>query len=552
MQQEKDNSSLNLLLAIALCLAILVGWSYLSEYMGWTPKPDPEVTAQQQAEAEKQAKAEKAAEKAKTSMPLTVFEPVPGRDITISTPLYEAVVHTGGGFVRSFKLKKYRTTIQPDAPLVNLVDDTTATSAPWGLVIDGAATWSLGKWAVETEPSTTLEAGQSTSLVLVGEVNGLRIRRELQFRADSYLIQEKIQLTPVNEQSRTARVAYTIASDASNAGGGQYDAMRIAWYNNGSLAQESDAEDLTKGLTATGDINWAGPMSTYFLSAALPAQPEGITAKAVLRGGVYRVALEQQDVQLTPGQSTELGVSYWMGPKVRKLLSAVSEPLASSVDLGTFSIIAKALLWLLEFFYSFVGNWGLAIILLTLLIKAVFWPLTAKSYASMEKMKKLQPMMTAIREKYKDDKEKMNKEAMALYKTYGVNPASGCLPILIQLPVFFGLYQALLASIELRHAVLIKYLPFTDHLWLADLSTKDPYYITPIIMGITMFIQQRLSPPPTDPTQQKIMMFLPLIFTVLFINFPSGLVVYWLVNNILSIAQQWLMHRKNKRLDDNG
>ena len=167
----------------------------------------------------------------------------------------------------------------------------------------------------------------------------------------------------------------------------------------------------------------------------------------------------------------------------------------------------------------------------------------------MEKMKKLQPMMMNIREKYKDNKEMMNKEVMALYKTYGVNPASGCIPILVQLPVFFGLYQALLTAIELRHATFVEFLPFTDTLWLADLSSKDPFYITPIIMGLTMFLQQRMSPPPTDPTQQKVMMFLPLIFTVLFLGFPSGLVLYWLVNNILSIAQQGLMHRKNRRLD---
>ena len=229
----------------------------------------------------------------------------------------------------------------------------------------------------------------------------------------------------------------------------------------------------------------------------------------------------------------------------RKLLRDISDELARSVDLGTFSIIAKGLLWLLEFFHKYVHNWGVAIIMLTFVIKALFWPLTAKSYASMEKMKKLQPMMTAIREKYKNDKEQMNKEVMALYKTYGVNPASGCVPVLIQLPVFFGLYQALLTAIELRHAPLVSTLPFTDKIWLADLSAKDPFYITPVIMGVTMFLQQRMSPPATDPMQQKIMMFLPIIFTFLFLGFPAGLVVYWLVNNILSIFQQWLMMRKS-------
>jgi YidC/Oxa1 family membrane protein insertase len=162
----------------------------------------------------------------------------------------------------------------------------------------------------------------------------------------------------------------------------------------------------------------------------------------------------------------------------------------------------------------------------------------------MEQMKKLQPMMTKIREKYPDDREKMNMEIMQLYKTYKVNPMGGCLPMLLQIPVFFALYQALLGAIELRHAAFISHLPFTDMVWLADLSARDPYYITPLIMGASMFLQQRLSPPMGDPTQAKIMMFMPVIFTFLFLGFPSGLVLYWLVNNILSMAQQWLMIRK--------
>jgi YidC/Oxa1 family membrane protein insertase len=242
-----------------------------------------------------------------------------------------------------------------------------------------------------------------------------------------------------------------------------------------------------------------------------------------------------------------VSVSYWFGPKDRHLMHAVSDELAKSVDLGMFSIIAKGLLWILEFFHKYVGNWGLAIIMLTIVIKIIFWPLTAKSYSSMEKMKRLAPMMQKIKEKHKDDKEAMNREVMALYKTYGVNPASGCLPLLVQMPVFFGLYQALLTSIELRHASFIPTLPFTDLPWLADLSAKDPFYITPLVMGVTMFLQQRLSPPAADPTQQKIMMFLPIIFTFLFLAFPAGLVVYWLVNNVISIGQQWWMLNRGKK-----
>lgn len=541
--------SKNLILAIVLCLVILFGWGRLAEYMGWVQTPDPAAVAQQQEAVRQEAvKAEQHKEEAAKAATLPVFTPAPGRDLTVDSPLYEAVFYTGGGPLRSFKLKKFQTGLAPDSPLVNMVDERTAAVAPLGLVINSQPSWSTGQWSLDSgEQSLKLDAGQQGALRLVGVVDNLRVVRELTFNADSYLIKEKIRLINAGDQPRSVRVSYTVASDASNAAGGRYDSMRVAWDNDGSLSEESSSKTLeSTGVQATGKIYWAGAMSTYFLSAVLPGETNNVTVKGLLQKTVYRTAVEEPENLLAPGQEKELTVSYWLGPKDRTQLLAVSDQLAKSIDLGMFSIIAKGLLWLLEFFHKYVHNWGVAIILLTIVIKAVFWPLTAKSYASMEKMKKLQPMMTAIREKYKDNKELMNKEVMALYKTYGVNPASGCVPILIQLPVFFGLYQALLTSIELRHAPFIMYLPFTDKLWLADLSAKDPYYITPVIMGLTMFLQQRMSPPATDPTQQKIMMFLPLIFTVLFLGFPSGLVIYWLVNNILSIFQQWLMMRKNK------
>ena len=541
--------SKNLILAIVLCLVILFGWGRLAEYMGWVQTPDPAAVAQQQEAVRQEAvKAEQRKEEAAEAATLPAFTPAPGRDLTVDSPLYEAVFYTGGGPLRSFKLKKFQTGLAPDSPLVNMVDERTAAVAPLGLVINSQPSWSTGQWSLDSgEQNLKLDAGQQGALRLVGVVDNLRVVRELTFNADSYLIKEKIRLINAGDQPRSVRVSYTVASDASNAAGGRYDSMRVAWDNDGSLSEESSGKTLeSTGVQATGKIYWAGAMSTYFLSAVLPGETNNVTVKGLLQKTVYRTAVEEPENLLAPGQEKELTVSYWLGPKDRTQLLAVSDQLAKSIDLGMFSIIAKGLLWLLEFFHKYVHNWGVAIILLTIVIKAVFWPLTAKSYASMEKMKKLQPMMTAIREKYKDNKELMNKEVMALYKTYGVNPASGCVPILIQLPVFFGLYQALLTSIELRHAPFIMYLPFTDKLWLADLSAKDPYYITPVIMGLTMFLQQRMSPPATDPTQQKIMMFLPLIFTVLFLGFPSGLVIYWLVNNILSIFQQWLMMRKNK------
>ncbi|WP_297847931.1 membrane protein insertase YidC [uncultured Desulfovibrio sp.] len=541
--------SKNLILAIVLCLGILFGWGYLAQYMGWVQQPDPAVVAQQQEAARQEAaRAEQRRQEAAQAATLPAFTPAPGRDLTVDSPLYEAVFYTGGGPLRSFKLKKFHSGLAPDSPLVNMVDERTAAVAPLGLVINSQPSWSTGQWSLDgDQQGLRLSAGQEASLRLVGMVDNLRVVRELTFSADSYLIREKIRLINTGEQPRSARVSYTVASDAGNASGGQYDSMRVAWDNDGSLSEESSGKTLeSTGVQVTGKIYWAGAMSTYFLAAVLPGDVNNVTVKGLLQKTVYRAAVEEPESMLAPGQEKVLTVSYWLGPKEREQLAAVSDQLARSIDLGMFSVIAKGLLWLLEFFHSYVHNWGVAIILLTVVIKAVFWPLTAKSYASMEQMKKLQPMMMALREKYKDNKELMNKEVMALYRTYGVNPASGCVPILIQLPVFFGLYQALLTSIELRHAPFITYLPFTDTLWLADLSAKDPFYITPIIMGLTMFLQQRMSPPATDPTQQKIMMFLPLIFTVLFLGFPAGLVIYWLVNNILSIFQQWLMMRKNK------
>ncbi|MDE5832262.1 MAG: membrane protein insertase YidC, partial [Desulfovibrio sp.] len=405
-----------------------------------------------------------------------------------------------------------------------------------------------GQWSDEEVRDLNLSAGETGTFAVVGMADTLRIRREFTIDADVYLIKEKLVVSNPGEQPRSARIAYTQAMDSNGLSGGQYDSMLVAWDDNGSLDDESSTKTLrTQGIQASGNIYWAGPMTTYFLSAILPAETAGGTVRARVQGDVYRVSLEAEEFVLQPGEQREIEISYWMGPKVRSLLADVSDQLARSINLGFFSMIGKGLLWLLEFFYGYVHNWGVAIILLTFLIKAVFWPLTAKSYSSMEKMKELQPMMMAIREKYKENKEEMNKEIMALYKTYKVNPMSGCVPMIIQIPVFFGLYQALLSSIALRHASFITYLPGTHVLWLADLSAKDPLYITPIVMGATMFLQQRMSPAPADPMQAKIMMFLPLIFTVLFLNFPSGLVIYWLVNNILTIFQQWLSMRKAKR-----
>jgi YidC/Oxa1 family membrane protein insertase len=256
--------------------------------------------------------------------------------------------------------------------------------------------------------------------------------------------------------------------------------------------------------------------------------------------------------ELSPGTQKEFQFLVFMGPKSMELLNSLGYDLGKALNFGFFNLIAKPCLWFMNKIHSVVPNYGIAIIILTIFTKVLLWPLGNKSYKSMSEMKKLQPLMTEIREKYKGDKQKMNQELMALYRTYKVNPMGGCLPMVLQIPVFFALYRMLYQAIELRHA------PF--FLWINDLSAPDrlfnfgfsipfmePPYGIPvltIIMGATMLLQQKMSPPPGDPTQAKMMMLMPVVFTFIFINFSSGLVLYWLVNNVLSISQQYYVQKK--------
>ncbi|TSA53141.1 MAG: membrane protein insertase YidC, partial [Planctomycetaceae bacterium] len=250
------------------------------------------------------------------------------------------------------------------------------------------------------------------------------------------------------------------------------------------------------------------------------------------------IGLEGPKNIIPPGQSGFFNYSLYLGPKDYDILKTENIGLENSIDFGSWiKWLALPLLIALKFLYQYVHNYGIAIVILTILIKIIFWPLGNKSYKSMKEMQKLQPMIKELQEKHKDDKAKVSQETMALYKRYKVNPMGGCLPMLIQIPVFFGLYKALLYSIELRHE------PF--FFWIQDLSAKDPYYITPIIMGATMFLQQKMTPQAGgNPMQQKLMLWMPVIFTFLFLNFPSGLVIYWLFNNVLSIGQQYYINKK--------
>lgn len=550
-----------LVIAILLSVAIFFGWNALSLYMGWIkPAPQPaaqNATRQAPAPVPSAAPGPEIVDTAQTSE----FRPADGSFVTVDTPLYRAVFHSQGGLLKEFSLKKYHEGLSQSSPPVNLISNAAWNRAPLGLLINGTATWTSPGWTLSGS-SLTLKAEDTGSLRFTGEVNGIKLVRELTFTGNSYSIAEKTNVTA----SEPENIRLALSFNASHLAleehhsllqslrylvlGGEkpipgevaHNMTRVAWLHDNTFNEDSSSGDLASGKELGDKVSWVGIMTNYFLGAiSMP----GADARAGARyaGGVFQVSLGKT-LSLEPAKPVVLDAAYYLGPKDASDLSAAPNSVARSLDYGMFSVIAKPLVLLLDFLNSYVHNYGIAIILMTVLIKLIFWPLSQKSYKSMEQMKKLQPLMAKIREKHADDKEAMNREIMQLYKTYKVNPAGGCLPILVQIPVFFGLYQALLNAIELRQAPFITHLPFTDHLWLADLSSRDPYMITPLVMGATMFLQQKLTPTPGDPTQAKIMMFMPLIFTVLFVTFPSGLVLYWLVNNVISICQQWWMLRR--------
>lgn len=282
---------------------------------------------------------------------------------------------------------------------------------------------------------------------------------------------------------------------------------------------------------------WAAMVEHYFVSAWIPPEALLNTYQTNKLGNeVYSIGLVEPSLTVVPGEKKSIHNQLYAGPEITETLESLAPGLELSVDYGMLWPICQPIFWLLKKAFQLTGNWGIAIILTTILIKLLFYKLSASSYRSMGNMRKLQPRLELLKERYGDDKQKFSQAVMELYKKEKINPLGGCLPVLIQIPVFIALYYVLLGSVELREA------PFIG--WITDLSNKDPYYILPILMGISMLIQQKLNPTPPDPVQAKVMMIMPAIFTVLFLNFPSGLVLYWLVNNILSIAQQWFITRR--------
>lgn len=536
-----------IILALVLSFAVFFGWQLLF--------PQPQTTqpvAQTDGQTPGQTSGQTTGQTSQAAVPqtpATVQEAGPvvatqGRNVTVTTPLYTAHFDTQGGLLEGLQLNHYFKTVpikgQPEPEKIDMVTG----GASLGLLVDGARTWENAQWDTEVQ-DVTIEEGTDT-LIFRGRIEGYDIERILTFEANNYLIKEEVRVTSTGASSADLVITRQAATDALTSLSTTYNMTQLVWMVNGALDNESDQKDLrNEGLPPVSGPTWGAIDNNYFVLAVQPG--ESTVLDGGMTGDTFFMNLKSATGSIRPGENKSVRTSYFIGPKERDLLAAASPELSKCVDFGWFDVIAKPLLISLVWLHQYVHNWGVAIIILTVIIKLIFWPLSQRSYKSMEQMKKIQPMVQKLREKYKEDKQRLNQETMQLYKTYKVNPAGGCLPMVVQIPVFFGLYKALLGAIELRHAGFIDMLPFTDMVWLADLSAKDPYYITPLIMGGTMFLQQLMTPTAGDPTQKKLMYIMPVVFTFLFLNFPSGLVVYWLCNNVLSIAQQWGIAQGGKR-----
>lgn len=467
--------------------------------------------------------------------------------IRVQTDVYELFISTAGGDIREAKLLEYPVSVKsPDDPYVLLTDARPLLYvAQGGLLSEQPAPTHKSFYQAE-QTEYVLGENESTLEVRLrwSDTGGLAVDKIYRFERGSYAIDVRYevsnnsaadwrgwaygQLLRNHPDGGGARLIYTYTGAALSSPDNRYDKISF-----------SDMRD--KKLERRTVDGWAAMLHHYFVTALIPANRDdeyryySLVVNRNTPDEAYAIGTTTPARTVAAGEQAVLEHRLYIGPKLQHVLEDLAPSLELTVDYGYLWFIAKPLFWILEKIHGLVGNWGWSIILLTILIKLVFYRLSAAGYRSMAKMRRVQPRLLAVRERYANDKQRLNQAMMDLYKTEKINPLGGCFPILVQRPVFIALYWVLLESVELRQA------PFI--LWLNDLSIPDPYFVLPLVMGVTMFIQQKLNPAPLDPVQEKIMTALPIVFTVFFAFFPAGLVLYWVVNNVLSILQQWMITR---------
>jgi len=541
-----------MMLAIALSIAVLIGYQYY--YSPQTPPPG--VAAGKDNVSAIPAPAEiggPVPSPAAVAGVLAAKTAAPGRTIAVKTPLYSAALVTEGGAVASFLLSGYKDAPGPTGqpleilggkkplrPTLSLYHEEDHPPLPSPLVFSSDAPAEI-----------TVKAGENRSVLLAWESTaGVRVWREYVFHGDKYEFEARVQVTNGSRETVTVRPGLELEQvyDGELAGD-SYSFHGIVVGTGKSGLKRYDLKDISKGKVEKGPARWIAADAKYFTWIVLPEREWSVTRASLAGETGVRVAAADTAATLQPGDTVRAGARVFAGPKRAALLEATGKDLPELIDYGWFAVVAKPLVLLMKASNRVTGNYGIDIILLTILIKILFYPLTQKSIVSMRKMQELGPILKTLKEKYKGDSQRLNQETMNLYKTYKINPLSGCLPMLAQIPVFIALYKGLLVTIELRHApffLWVNDLSAPEHLWNIAVAGYDlPIRLLPLLMGISMFIQQKMTPSAgMEPAQQKMMLFMPLIFTFMFWSFPTGLVIYWLVNNILAIGQQMIYNRK--------
>ena len=482
-----------------------------------------------------------------------------GKTVAIKSDVLSLTVNTYGGDVQAAQLLKYEQTLHSGTPFQLL------TSTPDFIYIaesgltgkdgpDNASQGSKRPVYQTAQSEYVLADGQDELKVpFTYQVNGATFTKYYILHRGNYAVDVQYE---VNNQSKNPlevamygqlKQTIELPKDAVTEGGGGLglSAFRGTAYSSAdtNYSKYSFGDIKDKALKVETNTGWIAMLQHYFASAWIPAQDQNnlFYSRSTAKNSQATIGFKGETTVIQPGKTQSINAKLWLGPEIQSELKQTANHLDLIVDYGWLWFLSQPLFYLLKFIHSFIGNWGFSIIVITFIVRGILFPLTRAQYRSMAKMKLLQPRLQALKERYGDDRQKMSMETMALYRQEKVNPLGGCLPLLIQMPIFLSLFYMLGNTVELRHA------PFA--LWIHDLSAQDPYYIFPLLMGATMFLIQKMSPTPvTDPLQQKLMTYMPLIFTVFFLWFPSGLVLYYIVSNLFTIAQQrviyWELEKK--------
>jgi YidC/Oxa1 family membrane protein insertase len=577
------------IIAIILTFIIVVAWGAIqSKYFpSEPPKPETkevrkDVVKDEAAPVEK--KVEREIREVKGGKPLPVAKVVPRKEISVETQEYAAVFTTDGAKLKHLRLKKYfdrveesgisialinfvhgilgKDEIKPGTPQpLDLVNTDEGDGLPLGIIIDSTPALSSGNWEVDVDQVRLLSAGEKGTLAFTKVLdNGLRIVKRFGFSSDQGIIGLDVEVQNASSKEIPVRVGLEwigkielkkLADTDIKDYGLKYAFLKGPKVEKKDLGGATSS-GCTPGCSSTkrtmesfdsierGQIEWFSFAGEYFTSMLIPAAKSGettLTMKGIGDKNILKADISGPAVPVAAGQTVKIPYRIYMGPMKEKELKELGVGAEKLIDFGFFNIVAKPLLWFLNLCNSLTKNYGIDIIILSILIKIIFLPLTQISFRSMKEMQKVQPEMARLKELYKNDKARLQQEMMLLYKRRKINPMSGCLPMLIQIPVFIALYNVLQSTFEMRHA------PF--FLWIRDLAAKDPIYLAPLVMGASMVIQQKMTPTAADPAQAKMFMLMPIMFTFLFLSFPSGLVLYWLVNNVLSIAHQYYMTKQS-------